>query len=257
MKLNHDTARKTSNVIAVVAAFTVNTLANIIPIGGLTLGEISQELFRDVLITPANYAFSIWGLIYLGLFAFAIYQALPAQRENPELLRLGYGLVLSSLAQILWVFLFQLQFFTWSLLAMVLILLPLIYIYGQLDIGERGVSRKQRWFVHFPLTIYLAWISVATILNVAITLTDLGWDGGNIPPQVWTVIMMVVGSAIAIAISVQRADVPFAAVLLWAIIAIVVRHLDVPIIFGVGIILAIILTLLVLFNLKQGYRYSP
>lgn len=253
MNLNQDTTRQIANVIAVVAAFGVNILANTVPIGGLTLGEISQTLFGTVLITPADYAFSIWGLIYLGLFAFAIYQALPSQKTNPELRRLGYWLVVSSCAQILWVFLFQLQFFAWSFVAMLLILLPLIRIYSQLEIGSKGVSRQQRWLVHFPLTIYLAWISVATILNGAIALTALGWDGGNLSPQVWTAMMMVVGSAIAIVISLQRVDVPFAAVFLWAIVAIVVRHLELPIISGTGIILAILLTLLVLFNLRRSY----
>jgi hypothetical protein len=253
MKINQDTTRQIANVIAVVAAFGVNILANLAPIGGMTLGEISQGLFRNVLITPADYAFSIWGLIYLGLFAFAIYQALPSQRDNPELRRLGYWLVVSSCAQILWVFLFQLRFFTGSLVAMLLILLPLIRIYSQLRIGERDVSRKQRWLVHFPLTIYLPWISVATILNGAITLTDLGWNGGILSPQVWTAIMMVVGCGIAIPLSFQRADVPFAAVFLWAIIAIVVRHLELPIISVTGIVLAILLTLLILFNLQRRF----
>lgn len=256
MKLNQDTTRQVANVIAVVAAFGVNILANLAPIGGMTLGEISQTIFGNVLITPADYAFSIWGLIYLGLFAFAIYQALPSQRENPELRRLGYWLGVSSGAQILWIFLFQLQFFTWSFLAMLLILLPLIRIYTQLRIGQRNVPRKQRWFVHFPLTIYLAWISVATILNGAITLIDLGWNGGNIPPQVWTAIMMVVGSAIAITLSVERADVPFPAVFLWAIVAIIVRHLELPIISVTGAILAILFTLLIFFNLQRSYSHD-
>jgi uncharacterized membrane protein YqjE len=118
--------RQVLNLTAILAAFGVNVLANIAPFNGLTIGEISNTVFRNVLITPANYAFAIWGLIYLGLITLGVYQVLPAQRQNPSLRQMGYLLVLASLAQILWVFFFQYRMFTLSLVAMLAILLPLI-----------------------------------------------------------------------------------------------------------------------------------
>lgn len=87
MKLNSDILRQFTNLVAIVAAFGTNVYANIAPIKGLNIGEISNTLFKDVLITPANYAFAIWGVIYLGLFGFAIYQVLPNQKQNPHLHR--------------------------------------------------------------------------------------------------------------------------------------------------------------------------
>ena len=110
--------RQILTLISIFAAFGMNVLANIAPPKDMTIGEISNELFGDILITPANYAFVIWGLIYLGLISFAVYQALPSQRHNPLLQRIGYGLIIASTAQIAWVFLFLYRQFALSLLAM-------------------------------------------------------------------------------------------------------------------------------------------
>ena len=90
MKLERDLLRQVINLLAIVAAFGTNVAANLAPIKGLNIGEISNTIFKEVLITPASYAFAIWGVIYLGLFSFAIYQALPPQRQNPHLRQVGY-----------------------------------------------------------------------------------------------------------------------------------------------------------------------
>ncbi len=117
-KFNSDMIRQWSNLIAILATFLMNIYVNISPPGGQTIGEISNTIFKDVLITPASYAFAIWGLIYLGLISFGIYQILPAQRENQILRKCQYFLVGASLIQIVWIFLFQYQLFTLSVLAM-------------------------------------------------------------------------------------------------------------------------------------------
>ncbi|HBB32453.1 MAG TPA: hypothetical protein DDZ80_23130 [Cyanobacteria bacterium UBA8803] len=224
--LDQDILRQLSNLIAIVSAFGINILANVVPIGGLTIGEISNTLFKEVLIIPANYAFAIWGVIYLGLIALGFHQVLPAQRQNASLRRMGYLLVLSSLAQIGWVFLFQYRLFALSLVAMLLILLSLIGIYLRLGIGSIKVSQSEKWYIHIPVSIYLAWISVATILNVAIVLYNLGWSGWGIAPQAWTAIALIIGAAITATVTVQRRDIAFPLVIVWAFVAIAVRHAD-------------------------------
>ncbi len=256
MKLDRDILRQVLNLIAILAAFGVNVLANIAPINGLTIGEISNTLFKNVQITPANYAFAIWGLIYLGLISFAVYQALPAQRQNPSLRRMGYLLVVSSCAQIIWVLLFQYRLFALSLVAMLAILLPLIGIYLRLEIGCKRVSRQERWLIHAPLSIYLAWISVATIVNGAIALYHLGWSGWGIDPQAWTVIMILVGAAIAAAVSLQRVDLAYVLVFVWALAAIAARHPDTLAIAGTAGGLAIALVLLLLFSVLRRRKLS-
>ncbi len=246
-----DILRQILNLTAILAAFGINVLANIAPFNGLTIGEISNTFFREVLITPANYAFAIWGVIYLGLIAFGIYQVLPAQRQNLSLRRMGYLLVLASLAQIVWVFFFQYRLFTLSLVAMVAILLPLIEIYLRLGIGYERVSKREKWFVHIPLSIYLAWISVATIVNVALTLYNLGWSGWGISAEVWTAIALITGAAIAAIVSLQRADVAFVLVIVWAFVAIAVRQANILMIAATAGGLAIALVLLLLLGLLR------
>ncbi|MGF1675675.1 MAG: tryptophan-rich sensory protein [Rivularia sp. (in: cyanobacteria)] len=219
-----DILRQLVTFAAVIIAFIVNVISNIFPINGLTIGEISNTLFKNVLIIPASYAFAIWGLIYLGLFAFAIYQVLPSQRENPNLRKTGYLLAIASLAQSIWVYLFLSRLFVLSVVAMLLILLPLILMYLRLDIGNTPVSRAEKWFIRYPISIYLAWISVATIVNIASALYINNWNGFGISPQIWTVIMMIIATIIALFALFQRRDIAYSGVTVWALIAIAIKH---------------------------------
>lgn len=250
-KFNSDMMRQWANLIAIVAAFILNIYVNIAPPSGKTIGEISNTIFRDVLIIPASYAFAIWGLIYLGLISFGIYQVLPGQKEHPILRRCGYFLVGASLAQIIWIFLFQSQLFTLSVLAMLVILGCLIRLYLKLGISYERVSRKDKWLVHRPISIYFAWISVATIVNVASTLHNLGWNNTGQVATVWTVIMLIVGAVIAAIINIQKQDIAYTLVFIWAFVAIGVRHLDILFISGVAGILALGLAVLVLLEIRK------
>jgi len=166
------------NLLAVIVTIGVNGLANALPLNGQTTGEISDRF--QVYFVPAGYVFSIWGLIYLGFTAFAVYQALPAQRDNPRLQRIGYLFALSCLANIAWLFLWHYEIFLLTLVAMVALLLLLVAIYLRLDINRVRVNRAERWLVHIPFSIYLGWITVATIANVTSVLDYLNWSGWGI-----------------------------------------------------------------------------
>ena len=244
--------RQLLNLLAILAAFGINIWSNLAPANGVTIGEISNTVYQDVLITPANYAFAIWGMIYLSLISFAIYQALPSQRHNPYLEQIGYLLVASSVAQIAWVFLFQYQFVFSSLVAMILILVPLLTIYLRLGIAYTEVSRTNRRLIHFPISIYFAWISVATIVNFALTLYKFEWSGWGISPFVWTVVMLVIATIIAIAANLLREDTTFLLVVLWALIAIAVRHVNILPLVTVAGGLAIILLILLLLRILNS-----
>lgn len=225
-----DQLRQWANLIAILAAFLINVLANLVPFNRLTIGEISNTIFRNVKVIPANYAFAIWGLIYVGLFCFAGYQFLPQQRENLRLKRLGYALVLASLAQILWIFLFQFQMFFLSLCAMIGILNSLIIGYIRLRIGKIRVSKREHWLVDLPFSIYLGWISVATIVNVALVLDNWRWNGGGISPELWTVILLAVAGTIAAILMIERNEMAYPFVMMWAFCAIAVRQATQPLI---------------------------
>ncbi len=219
-----DILRQLITLAAVVIAFIVNVLSNIFPLNGLTIGGISNTLFKNVLIIPANYAFAIWGLIYLGLFAFAIYQVLPSQRQNPSLRKTAYLLTIASIAQSIWVYLFLSRLFVASVVAMLLILLPLIVMYLRLGIGTTPASRGEKWFIRYPIGIYLGWISVATIVNIASALYINKWNNFGISAEIWTAIMIIIATLVAVVALIQRQDLAYSGVTVWALIAIAIKH---------------------------------
>lgn len=218
--------RQAVNIIAFLAVVVVNSLANILPLNGLNTGEISDRF--QVFFVPAGYVFAIWGLIYLALGAFSIYQVLPAQRDNSRLKRIGYLFAASSLANIAWLFLWHYERFLWTLLAMFALLIILIAIYLRLQIGRKSVSLAQRWFVDTPFSIYLGWISVATIANVTQMLWYVGWSGWGIAPEIWAVVLLLVVAGLSTAMAISRGDVPFLLVIIWAAAGIAVKQQATP-----------------------------
>jgi len=239
-----NTLRQFAIFAAILGSIAFNTLSNFFPLNGINVGQLSNTVFAAVQIIPANYAFAIWGLIYLGLIAFAIYQFQPAQRQNPILQRSGYLLVFASVAQCAWIYFFLARLFPLSVIAMLGVLLPLIGLYQRLGIGQQRVSRQEQWFIHIPISIYLGWISVATVVNVATALYSINWNGWGITPPIWTVIMIIVSTAIAALVCIQRHDVAFTFVIVWALVAIAIRQINTPLIAVAGLIMAIGLTLL-------------
>lgn len=238
--MNKDTLRQVLVVLGVIAVIVVNILANALPLNGLDTGEIADRF--DIYFVPAGYVFSIWLPIYLGLIAYAIFQALPGQKENPRLRSIGYLFLLSCLANIVWLFLWHYEVFLFTLVAMLILLLSLIAIYLRLDVGRVQVSRGEKWCVHIPFSVYLGWISVATIANASQLLYYLGWNGWGIPPEIWAVIMLAAGVVISAAMSLTRADIAYSLVLIWAYVGIAVEQARAPVVaasawIGVGLIL--------------------
>ena len=209
--------------IAIGATLIVNSLSNFSPPGGESIAVLANSLLKGVQILPANYAFAIWGLIYLGLIAYGIYQYHPCREGNAVIQRVNLLLIVACLAQIGWVILFTYQQFWWSVLLMLGILLPLIGIYLQLDVGRARASRQRKWSADIPFSVYLGWISVATIVNVASALYISGWIG-NESATGWTVAMLIVGFVLAAIAATQRADIAFTLVFIWAYIAIAIRQ---------------------------------
>lgn len=243
-----------ATIIAIFATLIVNSLSNFFPPGGRNIGEIANTILSGVLIIPANYAFAIWGLIYLGLIAYSIYQFRPSQRGRSTIKQVNALVILASLAQIFWVYLFTLQLFWPSVVAMLVILLPLIRINLLLRNSRESVSRERRWFARIPFSIYLAWISVATIVNVASSLYISGWNGWGINDTGWTAIMLIIGTVIAAIVAIQRSDVAFILVFVWAYVAIALRHFDNPVIWITAIVSAIALIVLIIFKKIRNPR---
>ena len=252
--MNKDTLRQVLVVLAVIAVIAVNIIAVALPLNGLNTGEISDRF--DIYFVPAGYVFSIWSLIYLGLIAYAIFQALPGQKENPRLRSTGYLFVLSCLANIIWLFLWHYEVFNFTLVAMLAILLSLIAIYLRLDIGRGQVSPGEKWCVHIPFSVYLGWISVATIANATQLLYFLGWNGWGISPEIWAVIMLAAGVIISAVMSLTRADIAYSLVLVWAYVGIAIEHANTSIVANAAWIATILILVILVIGVYRRYWHQ-
>jgi hypothetical protein len=247
-----DTVRQVINVVATILVLVVNGLANSLPINGQTSGEISDRF--QVYFVPAGYVFSIWGLIYLALIGFTVYQALPAQRENPRLRSIGYLYALSCVANAVWLFLWHYEIFVFTVVVMIALLLLLIAIYLRLGIGRSRAPAAETWLVRVPFSIYLGWITVATVANVTSLLDYLNWGGWGISPEVWAVIMLVVAAIIASAVSLRRGDIAYILVIVWAYVGIAVKQTATPIVAWTAILMAVVVALTLLLGVPRTRR---
>jgi translocator protein len=225
-------------IAALVVMIATNVLANALPLNNQTTGEISARF--PIYFEPAGYVFSIWGLIYLGLIVYAVYQALPAQQHNPRLRVIAYPFIFSCLANTTWLFLWHYNFFTLTQAAMVALLLALILIYRRLAAGRPAASRAEKWAVHLPFSVYLGWVTVATVANTSIVLYDWGWRGGGIGEPAWAVIMLLVTAVLTFTILWRHGDVAYALVIIWAATGIAVKQSDSSLVAGTAMAVAIV-----------------
>jgi hypothetical protein len=212
--MNRDVARQWITLLTLAAVIVMNVLANALPLNGIGTGTISDTF--KVFFVPAGYVFAIWGLIYLGLLAYGIYQALPAQRENPRLRRAAVPFIAGSVANIVWLFFWHYGQLALSVVAMLTLLASLILVYLMLGVNQVKVSTGERWLVHLPFSIYLGWISVATIANITNLLWKVGWNGFGLAPEIWAAIMLAVAVVLAFMMALRRRDVAYLLVLAWA-----------------------------------------
>ncbi len=216
-----DVWRQTLVIVTTLATLVVNILANALPMNGLTTGEISDRF--QVYFIPAGYVFSIWGVIYLGLLTHAVFQALPGQRANPRLRATGWWVVLANLANAAWIFLWHYEYFVLTLLAMFLLLAALIIIYVRLGIGRGSVSRLETWAGRVPFSMYLGWITVASIANVSAVLDHLRWNQWGFSDGTWMLGILVVVILLSATMNFTRRDIAYAIVILWALAGIGVK----------------------------------
>jgi len=216
-----NTIRQIAVIVVTLATITINILANALPINGLNTGQVSDSF--SVYFVPAGYVFSIWGIIYIGLIAYAIYQALPAQKDNPRMQASGWWVVLGGLANSIWIFLWHYQQFVATLGAMLILLATLIAVYLRLRAGQKKVSSAEAWMARVPFSIYLGWITVATVANISDVLDFVGWNRFGLSEATWMVIILGAVLVIAGLMNFLRRDVAYTLVILWALIGIAVK----------------------------------
>jgi len=250
-----DRVRQWVVLLATLLVLTVNTLANLLPINGLTTGQISDQF--DVYFIPAGYVFSIWGLIYVLLIGYTVYQFLPVNRADKQLNRTGWWYAVSSLANAAWLLAWHYQLFYLSFACMAMLFVALYIIYQKLEIGLRPADIKTRLFVQIPFSIYLAWTTVALISNLAIVFVFSGWNAFGIPETSWALIMMVVAILLSMMTAFNRGDVFFLGVIIWALAGIAVKNWGTTPVYEAAVASAILVLIIAIISQMKKFKQKP
>jgi len=212
--------KKILALIAYTAMVVVNFLAVNLPINNRGTGEISDAYSN--LFAPAGITFSIWGLIYLLLAIYVIYQF---KSKNDGLLKkINIFFIITSIANILWIFAWHYDFIGTSLILMLVLLFGLIKIADILRSNE--LTKEEKRFIKIPFSIYFGWITVATIANVTVFLVSINWGGFGIAEFIWTSIILLIGATIGILRMNKDKSVAYGIVLVWAYLGILLKHLS-------------------------------
>jgi len=215
------------NLIGFLATVAVNALATLLPINGKGTGELSDQYPN--LFVPSGLTFSIWGLIYILLGIFAVYQiviaakSVPGQRGLFEKINIWF--FISSLLNIGWILAWHYEIVWLSLIIMVLLFISLLIIYLRLNIGKSDAPKTERFFAHIPFSVYIGWITIATIANVTALFVDSGLKVLAPGEQFWAVLVIAVGTIIGVAIMFSRNDIYYNLVVVWALVGILLKRL--------------------------------
>ncbi len=214
------------NAAALAAVILINALANALPINGITTGELS-DMYPNLFV-PAGITFSIWGLIYLLLIIWNAYQFREAYSssagDGKRVIDAGPWFLVSCIGNILWILFWHYQFLLLSLAVMLGILYSLIRLYLSIGIGTTPAGRKEMWLYRVPVSVYLGWISVATIANVTAVLVHYGWNGFGLTEAFWTAAVIIAGMVIAAGMIIRKQDVIHPLVVVWAYIGIIIKR---------------------------------
>ena len=214
------------NVVGFIATVVINTLASTLPLNGKDTGELSDQYPN--LFVPSGLTFSIWGVIYILLGIYVVYQLVLAigkkVDDSGQAERIGLLFLLSSVANCGWIFAWHYEVVWLSIILMLLLFVSLLGIYLRLSIGKGNATQKQKYLIHLAFSVYLGWITVATIANVTALLVDAGWNGFGISEQFWATLVIAVATLIAIAMTFRRNDIYFALVADWAAIGILIKR---------------------------------
>ena len=217
------------NLLGFLGTVVVNALATILPINNITTGELS-DLYPNLFV-PEGLTFAVWGLIYVLLGILVIYPLIPRVRRDPQKVdfvrRIGPLFFISCLANIGWIFAWHYQILPLSLVFMLILLGCLLAIYLRLKVGKSEAAKAERYFVHLPFSVYLGWITIATIANVTALLVNINWGTWGLGEQFWAVAVIIVGIAITLSMLFTRRDIYYSLVVDWALLGILLKRLAV------------------------------
>ena len=230
------------NIVAFSIVIIVNYLSNALPINGQSMPEISAKY--PSLFTPAGFTFSIWGIIYLALLVFVIYQALPSQRGNAAIAGISVLFKINCAANATWLFFWHYDLLNLSVLVMLVMLVTLALIYRSLLQELDGAPISQHLALHLPFSLYTGWITVATIANFSAAQIGNGWDNIGLTATSWTLLKLALAGAIGATVVLRYRDPVFVLVVAWGAYGISVMQSATPAVSGAATSLALLSLLL-------------
>jgi hypothetical protein len=227
-KNSHILSLSILNLLGFLGTVVINALATILPINNITTGELS-DLYPNLFV-PAGLTFAVWGLIYVLLGIFVIYPLIPSVRRDAQKVdfvqKIGPWFFVSCLANIGWIFAWHYQVVPLSVVLMLILLGSLLAVYVRLNIGKSEATRAGKYLVHLPFSVYLGWITIATIANVTALLVDINWNAWGLGQQFWAVAVIIVGIVIALSVLFTRKDIFYSLVVDWALLGILLKRLS-------------------------------
>ena len=226
--MTSDRTRQLLVLATFVFSIALNTAATLLPLNGVTTAQVADQW--RVFVQPAGYVFSIWSLIYIGQLGFVLHSLRPSRRADALLRRTGLWPALVALLNGIWILAWHWELYPATLAIMVGLLLSLIVLYRRAGFERSArpaglpLRSAERWLVQVPFSIYLGWITVATIANVAIVGQWAGVPTFGVAPELVAAVVLAVGLGIATVVMLRNADVAYGAVIIWAYVGIVVKE---------------------------------
>ncbi|MEB2775758.1 hypothetical protein SYJ56_10610 [Algoriphagus sp. D3-2-R+10] len=246
------------NMIVLVIVIFWNYWVNAKGLNGNTVSSLSADY--ENLFTPAGYAFSIWGVIFLALFVqgiFFISRAFSPTRDSDFLSQIGPYLIMANIGNGLWIYIWLMEYTGVSIIVMFGILASLLITILNTNMERWDAPRPIIFWLWWPIALYSGWIAVATIANISAYLAKAGWNGG-ISEVTWAIIMIIVAVTLNLYMIATRNLREFASVGVWALIAISVRHWgSIPTLQWTALIGAIVLFIAISYHGYQNRATAP
>lgn len=248
-------SRQVVLLVAVLATVALNGVAGSLGLFGRQTGAISDALPNP--FVPFGPTFAVWGVIFLGLLLFGVFQALPAQR-GARLDRVFWPFLLANLLNMAWLLCWHALAYGLSVLVMLGLLASLIWLYRRLA-ALRPLSPAEGWCLRVPTSLYLGWISVATIANITAWLVSRGVTQGalGLSAPLWSALLVVVAALIGAVMLLRERDLAFALVLAWAFYGVYAKRPDMTTVVWGVLIGAAVLLVAALLSLRRPTGGPP
>jgi len=215
------------NLIGFLGTVVVNGLSNALPLNGKTAGELSDQYPN--LFVPAGLTFSIWGVIYILLAIFVVYGLIVTAKNDSQkslfIENISVLFFISCLANMGWIFAWHYEIVPLSVVIMLILLATLITIYLRLRIGRSDSLNTEKYLVHLPFSIYLGWITIATIANITALLVYANWNAFGLGEPFWAITVIIVGIGITLSVLFTRKDIFYCLVVDWSLLGILLKRL--------------------------------